>query len=91
MRYFLVQYLRKPNGQIDEQVSFSKKIKTNDLQTINVIMDYKTQKIVKCVIEGKVVPTSFEKMHEYYKEVYPSLIEQLEKVQASEPKVSDGQ
>lgn len=89
MRYFLVQYLRKPNGQIDEQVSFSKKIKTNDLQTINVIMDYKTQKIVKCVIEGRVVPTSFEKMHEYYKEVYPSLIEQLEKVQATEPKVSE--
>lgn len=23
----------------------------------------------------------FEKMHEYYKEIYPSLIEQLEKLQ----------
>lgn len=87
----MLQYARQANGQIDEQVSFSKKVKTNDLQTMNVILDYKEQKVVKCVIEGKVVPTSFEKMNEYYKEVYPSLIEQLERVQATEPKVSDGQ
>lgn len=86
MRYFLVQYIRRANGQIDEQVLFSKKVKDSDLQTMNVILDYKTQKVVKCVIEGKVVPTSFEKMSEYYKEVYPSLIEQLEKVQQTEPK-----
>ena len=91
MRYFLAQYARQANGQIDEQVSFSKKVKTSDLQTMNVILDYKAQKVVKCVIEGKVVPTSFEKMDEYYREVYPSLIEQLEKVQQAEPKAEDGQ
>ena len=91
MRYFLAQYARQANGQIDEQVSFAKKVKTSDLQTMNVILDYKAQKVVKCVIEGKVVPTSFEKMNEYYKEVYPSLIEQLEKVQQAEPKAEDGQ
>jgi hypothetical protein len=91
MRYLLITYLRQPNGQIDEQVAYSKRIKDNDLQTVNVILDYKTQKVVKCVIESKVVPTSFEKMSEYYKEVYPSLISQLEKVQKSEPKVEDGQ
>ena len=91
MRYFLVQYIRRPgqNGQIDEQVSFAKKVKTSDLQTMNVILDYKAQKVVKCVIEGKVVPTSFEKMNEYYREVYPSLIEQLERVQQAEPKAEE--
>jgi hypothetical protein len=89
MRYFLVQYARQANGQIDEQVSFSKRVKTSDLQTMNVILDYKAQKVVKCVIEGKVVPTSFEKMDEYYREVYPSLIEQLEKVQQAEPKAEE--
>ena len=89
MRYFLAQYARQANGQIDEQVSFSKKVKTSDLQTMNVILDYKAQKVVKCVIEGKVVPTSFEKMNEYYKEVYPSLIEQLERVQQAEPKAEE--
>jgi len=84
MRYLLITYLRQPNGQIDEQVAFSKKVKTNDLQTVNVILDYKEQKVVKCVIEGKVLPTSFEKMDEYYGEVYPSLIAQMKKIQLTE-------
>ena len=98
MRYLLIQYLRQPdpsgkgtNGQIDEQVGYSKRLKDSDLQTMNVILDYKTSKVVKCVIEGKVVPTTFEKMNEYYNEIYPSLISQLQNIQKSEPKVEDGQ
>lgn len=86
MRFLLITYLRQPGGQIDEQVAFSKSIKPRDLQTVNVIMDYKERKVNKCVIEGKVVPTDFEKLHNYYKDVYPSLIEQMEKVQRAEPK-----
>ena len=84
MRYLLITYLRQPGGQIDEQVGFSKSLKTRDLQTCNVIIDYKERKVTKCVIESKVVPTSFESLHDYYKDVYPSLIDQLEKVQSSE-------
>lgn len=84
MRYLLITYLRQPNGQIDEQVGYSKRIKDSDRQTVNVILDYKKQVVVKCVIESKVVGTSFEKLSEYYREVYPSLVDQLTKVQASE-------
>lgn len=79
MRYLFIQFFRKPNGQIDEQVSMSKKIKNTDLQTNNVILDYATKKVEKCVIEGKVLDTTFEKMNEYYKKIYPALIFQLEK------------
>lgn len=92
MRFLLITYLRQPGGQIDEQVAFSKSLKTRDLQSVNVIMDYKERKVNKCVIESKVVPTDFDKLHNYYKEVYPSLIEQLEKVQRAEPEEkTDGQ
>jgi hypothetical protein len=80
----MLQYARQANGQIDEQVSFSKKVKTNDLQTMNVIVDYKERKVVKCVIEGKVIDRDFNALNDYYKEVYPSLIEQIERVQATE-------
>lgn len=80
----LIQFLKKPNGQIDEQVGFSKKIRTIDQQTCNVILDFKERKVLKCVIEGKVTPTTFEKMHEYYRGVYPQLIEQLEKLQTQQ-------
>ena len=71
--------MRKPGGQIDELVAVGKKVKPADLQTCNVIIDYAQKKIVKCVIEGKVVDTDFERMDTYYKKVYPNLIEQLEK------------
>ena len=79
MRYLLITFMRKPGGQIDELVAVGKKVKPADLQTCNVIIDYAQKKIVKCVIEGKVVDTDFERMDAYYKKVYPNLIDQLEK------------
>ena len=79
MRYLLITFMRKPGGQIDEAVAVSKKIKPADLQTCNVIIDYADKKVMKCVVEGKVVDTDFERMDAYYKQVYPNLITQLEK------------
>lgn len=79
MRYLLITFLRKPGGQIDEQVAVGKKIKPADLQTCNVIVDYALKKVTKCVIEGKIVDTDFERMNAYYKKIYPNLIDQLEK------------
>lgn len=79
MRYLMIQFIRKPGGQIDELVNVSRKIKNSDITTKNVILDYAEKKVEKCVIEGNNHDTSFEKMNEYYKRVYPTLIEQLEK------------
>ena len=79
MRYLLITFMRKAGGQIDESVAVSKKVKPADLQTCNVIIDYAQKKVIKCVIEGKVVDTDFDRMNEYYKKVYTNLIEQLEK------------
>jgi hypothetical protein len=79
LRYLLITFLRKPGGQIDEQVAVGKKIKPADLQTCNVIIDYADKKVVKCVVEGKIVDTDFQRMDAYYKQVYPNLIGQLEK------------
>ena len=71
--------MRKPNGQIDEQVAVSKKVKPSDLQTCNVILDYAKKTVDKCVIEGKALDREWDKMHEYYVKIYPNLIAQLEK------------
>ena len=79
MRYLLIQFIRKPGGQIDEQITVSKKVKPADLQTMNIILDYAKKKIDKCVIEGKTLNQDWDKMNEYYKNIYPALIEQLEK------------
>ncbi len=79
MRYLLITFMRKPGGQIDEQVAVSKKVKPSDLQTCNVILDYAKKKVDKCVIEGKALDREWDKMHEYYLRIYPNLISQLEK------------
>jgi DNA polymerase III sliding clamp (beta) subunit (PCNA family) len=79
MRYLLINFLRKENGQIDEMVSVSKRVRTSDLNSQNVIIDFAEQKVVKCIIEGREHPTTFELMREYYVKVYPTLVEQLEK------------
>jgi non-homologous end joining protein Ku len=77
----LITFVRKPGGQIDEQVGFSKKIRPIDNQTCNVILDYKEKKVLKCIIDGKKIDTDFDRMHDYYKQVYPNLIDQLIKLQ----------
>jgi hypothetical protein len=79
LRYLLITFVRKPGGQIDELVAVGKRVKPADLQTCNVIVDYADKKVMKCVVEGKVVDTDFERMDSYYKQVYPNLIAQLEK------------
>jgi hypothetical protein len=89
MRYLTITYFRQPSGQIDEQVGYAKRLKITDIQTCNVIIDYKKRKVEKCVIEGKVVERTFDQLNDYYREVYPSLIEQLEKIQATEPKAAE--
>jgi hypothetical protein len=84
MRYLLITYVRKANGQIDEQVSVSKRKKMADVQSCNIILDYKTRKIEQCVIEGSAVKAEWDRIHEYYKRIYPVLIAQLEKDNTSE-------
>jgi predicted transcriptional regulator len=79
MRYFLVTFFRKPGGQIDEQAKFVKRVRTSDISMSNIIMDYGVRKVDKCVVEGKKLDKTFEELHEYYKKIYPAMLDQLEK------------
>jgi len=79
MRYMLITYVRKPNGQIDEQVEITKNIKPKDMQMCNVVMDFKDKKVERCFIEGKIVSQNWEQLRDYYYKVYPDVIDRLEK------------
>jgi len=78
MRYFIVRYLKKPNGQMDELVAVSKKIKTSDAQCAAVILDYKLRRVEKAHLDGNSVPRDFERISGFYSQHYPSIIKQLE-------------
>ena len=77
MRYLLLTYYRKPNGQIDEVMAVSKNLKNRDLQTSNVILDFKDQKVIRCSMDGTVVPKDWDKIVSYYYQYYQSTFERL--------------
>lgn len=79
MRHLLISYRRKPNGQIDEIISVTKRVTTDDILNSNVILDFGDKKILKCVIEDKLHDSTFEMMRNYYAKIYPKLVEQLER------------
>jgi hypothetical protein len=77
MRYLILTYYKKANGQIDEVMAVSKNIKRRDLQTANVILDFKDQKIVLASVGGDQIPKDWERIVAYYYQHYAHIIERL--------------
>ena len=77
MRYLMLTYYTKPDGKIDEAMAVSKNIKTRDLQTASVILDFKKLQVVKCGMNGVQVPRDWDRIVTYYHQHYASTIERL--------------
>ena len=77
MRYLTLTYYRKPDGKIDEAMAVSKNIRTRDLQTASVILDFKKLQVVKCSMNGVQVPRDWDRIVTYYHQHYASTIERL--------------
>lgn len=94
MRYLILTYYRKANGQIDEQMAVSKRVKPSDLQTANVILDFKTLSVLKCSMGSVAVPKEWDRIVAYYHQHYAATIERLFKengyeVEIEKPKQAD--
>lgn len=77
MRYLIFTYYRKANGQIDEAMSLANKVKLKDLQTANVILDFKEQKVDRCMVEGMNGVKDWDTVVAYYYKHYTHTIERL--------------
>jgi hypothetical protein len=77
MRYLILTYYRKATGQIDESMAVSKNVKRRDLQTANVILDFKEQTVVKASMGDQQVPKDWDKIVSYYYQHYAHTIERL--------------
>ena len=77
MRYLLLTYYKKPDGQIDEVMAVAKNLKSRDHQTCSVILDFKTLSVLKCSMSGVNVPKDFNRIVEYYHQHYESTISRL--------------
>lgn len=77
MRYLLLTYYRKPNGQIDESMMVSNRVRDRDLSQANVILDFRDQSVLKCSMDGKTVPKNWDRIVSYYYQHYAATIERL--------------
>ena len=85
MRYLIVKYFKTPKGQWDEQSITDKRLRIGDITTAAVILDYKTRRVEKAVIDGQTMPKDFEKFNEYYKQLFPQAVENLEQTWNPQP------
>ena len=58
-------------------MAVAKNLKNRDLQTANVILDFKKLEVVKASMGGTTVPRDFNRIAEYYYQHYKSTIERL--------------
>lgn len=77
MRYLTLTYYKKADGKIDESMAVSKRLKTRDLQTANVILDFKELKVVKCSMGAVQIPKDWDRVVAYYHQHYENIIERL--------------
>jgi len=77
MRYLLLTYYTKPSGQIDEVMTVSRKLKTRDWQTANVILDFKEQQVLAASVQGMVATRDWDTIVSYYYKHYAATIERM--------------
>jgi len=77
MRYLIITYIKRPNGQMDESTQVTMRVKPKDLQMASVILDFKTLSVVKCSLNGATVPRDWDRIVNYYYQHYKAVIERL--------------
>lgn len=77
MRYLFFTYHRKASGKIDEVMVLSNRIKTKDWQMVNVILDFKEQKVLKSYVNDTAGSKDWDTVVSYYYKHYAHTIERL--------------
>lgn len=77
MRYLIITYYRKADGKIDESTAVAKNLKTRDLQTANVILDFKELKVVRARLADAEAPKDWDRVVAFYHQYYPHIVERL--------------
>jgi hypothetical protein len=77
MRYLFLTYYTQASGKIDEAMVVSNKIRTKDWQTVNVILDFKEQKVLKASLRDTDIPKDWERIVGYYYPFYTNIMERL--------------
>lgn len=87
MRYMLIQYVRKPDGRMDEVMKVARNLKKTDIQTHQVILDFAKLAVLQASLNGVQVPRDWDRIVGYYHQHYESTITRLFKENGYEVEV----
>jgi hypothetical protein len=85
MRYFIVRYLRRPQGGIDEETAVARRLRPKDIETAAVILDFKTQQVLQAHLDGRSIERDWPRIHDYYHKHYAEIFRQLHAYQGRAP------
>ena len=77
MRYLILCYMKRANGQMDEVMTVSNRIRDRDLQQAAVILDFRDLRVIKASLEGTTVPKDFDRIVGFYHQYYANTINRL--------------
>ena len=78
MRYFVVTYYLKADGQYDEVVQTVTTLGKTLQRTANVILDFEKKEVVKARLEQP-IERDWSIIRDYYNKIYGQIIATLEK------------
>lgn len=64
---------------MDEVVAVAGSLKTRDRQTAAVILDFKTQSVLQCSMNGTTVPKDWDRIVSFYYQHYAATFDRLAK------------
>ena len=85
----ILTYFKQATGKIDEVMSLSNRVKPRDLQTASIILDFRDQVVLKCIIDSKSMPKEWDTIVAYYYEHYKAIMERLFKENGHELKMEE--
>lgn len=77
MRYLMLTYYTKPSGKIDESMVVATRVKTQDWQMANVILDFKELRVLKASVRDSAIPKDWDRIVGYYYPFYTNIMERL--------------
>jgi len=77
MRYMLIQYVRKPDGGMDEVMKVTRNLKKNDVRTHQVILDFAKMQVLQASLNGVQVPRDWNRIVGYYHQHYKATIDRM--------------
>jgi len=82
MRYFLITFIKRPDGRIDEETQTVNRLKNKDLVGANVILDFFKEELVKCRMTEGNIPVDWNTVVGYYSKHYGDTFAQLVRANA---------